>query len=477
MTAGNSTTCTILIVSPSPSLTLRGADQPQVFKPFSWARWFPSLIATFPTRLLGEIFWYILFNLDGTPAKNIEVNRTLLRSTCRHWMNAVDSNSFLWTALVLEPFDLWYKDYNVAPNLVDRFVRCSGEEPLSIRIDASLDRFPHYRQPYANLIMQSILIQLVGLQGDVLRRWTFFKFTCCDLINVSLSGALSAWPAPLLLGVEVNCPGPCGEIVELNAPILRWIIHRESTLFFAPPRGFLFMALTDLTLWAPSGFETGMVIDLYGWLNILRQTPRLVCLRLCIFFAVDNLLPGPLEKEEIIELSYLQHLLVHEEGPWKFLQYLRFPALATMKVDGQMCETLCDRLMKSAQCYEHLSHLKRLWFRRGIATTTPFTVKKGESCYGQFLARLFPDLDSLILPFYTYEYSSQEAPAFLNVWPLGDRWRSKVLVRIRDDIRFPNRAVINGCQDVFKRFFEYPYGAPPGLIEAHRKASLELRRS
>jgi len=475
--ASNSTTCTILIVSPSPSPTPRGADHPQDFKEFTLARWFPSRIATFPTQLLGEIFWYILFNLDGTPAKDIEVKRIMLRSTCQHWMNAVDSSSFLWTALVLEPFDLWYKDYRVPLNLVERFVRCSGEEPMSISIHASLERFPYYARTFADLVMRGILMQLVGPQGDVLKRWTTLKFFCCDHFDVSLLGSLGLWPAPLLTGVEINCPGPFGGIIELNAPMLRWIVHRECTLFFAPRPGFLWMDLTDLTLSAPSSFEHGLNIDFSGWLNIIRQTPRLMCLRLRTMFLVDEFLPGPLEKKEIIELPCLQQICINEDGPWKLLQYLRFPRLATMKIDGALSDTLCGRLMESAQCYDHLSHLKHLWFRRGIIALSALALEEGEAFYGEFLARLFPELASLIVPLSIYGYSNREATALIKVWPRDESWRLHVFTGLRNDTRFPNRAVINGGETVFKALFENFHDASSGALERYRDWCLKKRRS
>ena len=450
----HSTTYTILIVSSSPSPALRGADHLQVFKPLPWTRRFPSLITTFPTRLLGEIFWYILYNLDGTPVKDIEVKRVMLRSVSQHWMNAVDSNPFLWTALVLEDIDLWYKNNRLPSNLVERFVRCSGEEPISISINASLERYPQYHRTFADLLMRRILIMLVGPQGGVLSRWTFFKFICCDHFDVSLLGSLGLWPAPLLTGVEINCPGPFGGTIELNAPILRWLIHHECTLFFAPRPGFLFMNLIDLTLCTPPAFEKPLaIIDLLGWLNMIRQAPRLVCLHLSSYFMLDEYLPGPLEREEIVELSYLQVVVINEDGPWKLLQYLRFPALLAIKIDGGMSDAFCSRMMERAQCYEHLSHIKRLWFRYSISDMTPLTVEEGQSFYGQFLARLFPELDTLIVPFTIYGLSSQEAMAFMKVMSRDEIWRIHVITRLRDDTRFPNRVIMNGGEKVLKMSF------------------------
>jgi hypothetical protein len=404
------------------------------------------------------------------------VKRIMLRSISRHWMDAIDTNSFLWTALVLEPFDLWYKDYHIPSNLVERFVRCSGEEPISISIHASLERYPRYPQVYADLVMRRILLNLVGAQGDVLKRWTSFKFICCDVLDVSLLGNLGLWPAPMLRTVEVNCPGPFGGIIELNAPLLRWIVHRECTLFFAAPRGFLFMYLTDLTLSAPSS-ANGLNIDFFGWLNILRQTPRLMCLRLHSNFLMDELLLGPSEREDIVELSYLQQICINEDGPWKLLQYLRFPTLATLKIDGAFSDNLCHRLVDSAQCYDHLSHLKHLWFRRGITSTTSMTVEEGKSFYGGFLARLFPELDSLIVPFSIYGYSDREAMPFMKLWPQDEGWRLSIFIGIRDDARFPNRAVINGGETVFKRLFQNLHDASSGAIEIYRDRCFKTRRS
>ena len=405
------------------------------------------------------------------------MKRIMLRSVCRHWMDAVDSNSFLWTALVLEPFNLWCRDYDIPLDLTERFVRCSGEEPISITIDASLDRF-RYPRHRADLLMRMILARLFGPQGDVLKRWESFDFTCCTAFDGSLLGPMGSWPAPLLTGVMINCPGLYGCIIELNAPMLRWIVHRESTLFFAPHRGFHFMALSDLTLWAPSSFLGGFVIDFLGWLNILRHTPRLICLHLRTYFPADEFLPGPLDKEEIVELSYLQQIIINNIGPWKLFQYLRFPALVTMKIDGAMSNTLCDRLMASAQCYDHLSHLKHLWFRQSIISTStpPMTVQEAGSFYGQFLARLFPELDTLVVPLSIYGYSNEEAMSYIKVWPQDEGWRVAVFLRLRDDTRFPNRAVINGGETVLKTSFENLHDAPSGALKAYRDLCLKKRR-
>lgn len=448
----------------------------EVLKPLSWARWFGSIIATFPPRLLGEIFWYILYNWDGCPVKDIEVKRVMLRSVCQHWMNAVDSNPFLWTAVVLEDIDLWYKDSLLPLNLVGRFVRCSGEELIAIHINASLQRHPHYHRRYADLVMRQILKMLVGPQGDVLTRWKWFKFSCCEDFDVSLLGSLGLWPAPFLRGVELTCPSQFGGIIELNAPMLCTLIHRESTLFFAPPPGFLFMALADLMLCAPLSFNRALDIDFFGWLNLLRQTPRVICLRLPSTFSVDLLLPGPLEREDIVELSYLQQIVISDDGPWKLLQYLRFPALTTVKIDGALSDTFCGQLMESAQCYDHLSHIKHLWFRRGITAKTPLTVEEGASFYGKFLARLFPELDILIVPFSIYRYSAREARVFMKVCPHHETWRMEVFERLRKDTRFPNRAVINGGEEVFKVCFDYIHDGPFGALEVFRKWCLERRR-
>jgi hypothetical protein len=471
MQASNSTTCTIPLVSSSLSPPPRGADHPQDFKPFSLSFWFTSLIATFPSQLLGEIFQHILFNLDGTPVKDIEVKRVMLRSVCRHWMHAVDSNPFLWRALVLDHFDLWYKNYKIPWDLVERFVRYSGEGPICISINASLERHPHYCRQYAGLVMRGILAMLVGPQGDVLKRWNSFKFSCCGAFDVSLLGSLSLWPAPLLTGVEVNCPGLYGGIIELNAPMLRRIVHRECSLFFAPHQGFPFMALSDLTLWAPPD----VFVDLPEWLKILHETPRLICLCLRDTFQVDVLLPGPLEKDEIVELPYLQQIVINEPGPWKLLQYLRFPTLATLKVDGALSDTFCDRLIQSQQCWDHLSHIKRLWFREGIVSATWSTVEPGKTVYLEFLARLFPELDTLVVPFSIYRYSYKEASYYKKVWPEDERWRVRVFRRLQDDTRFPHRAVINGGETGLKACFENLHDAPSGDLEAHRDLCFKHR--
>ena len=456
----HSTTYTTLIVSSSPSPALRGADHPRVFKPCSCT---PSLIATFPTRLLGEILWYILYNLDGTPVKDIEVKRIMLRSVSKHWMNAVDSNPFLWTALVLEDIDIWYKNDRLPLHLVRRFVRCSEEEPISISINASIERYPQYHRTFADVLMRQILIMLVGPQGGVLRRWNLFKFTCCDHFDVSLLEPLSLWPAPWLTGVEINCPGPYGGIIELNAPMLRWIIHHECTLFIAPRSGFFFMVLADLTLCTPpainpSALEKPLaIVDLFVWLNIIRQAPRLFCLRLSSYFGLDECLPGPSEREEIIELSYLQIIFIYGYGPWKILQYFRFPALISIRIDGAMSDDFCSRMMECAQCYEHLSHIKHLWFRYTISYMPPLTVEEGHSFYGEFLARFFPEINTLIVPFYARGWSNQEALAFKKVQARDEKWKEGVFARLQRDTRFPNRKIINGGEKELKMHFEHPH--------------------
>ncbi len=317
---------------------------------------------------------------------------------------------------------------------------------------------------------------LVGPQGGVLKRWIFFKFICCEHFDVSLLESLGLWPAPWLTGVEINYPGQFGGIIHLNAPILRWIVHRECTLFFAPRPGFLFMALTDLTLSAPLASKNALdTFDFIRWLNILRQTPRLICLRLRSDFLHDEYLPGPSEREDIVELSYLQQVVINDDGPWKLLQYLRFPALTTMKIDGSMSDVLCGFLVDRAQCYEHLSHLKHLWFRRSITLMTPpWSVEGGEFAFGEFLARLFPELEALIVPFSIYGYSNQEAMSFIKVQPPNESWRMQVFAGLQDDTRFPNRAVINGGEKVFKMFFEHLHDAPYGALEVYR--DFERRR-
>jgi len=460
-----------------PEPHAKRADHPPDFKKFSFACWFPSRIATFPTRLLGEIFWYILYDVDGTPVKDIEVERTTLRSICQHWMNAIDSNSFLWRALVLEPFDLWYRDYRVPVNLVERFVRCSGDEPISISIRASLERYPHYAQAYADLVIREIIMNLVGPQGDVLKRWASFKFSCCDLFDASLLGPLGLWPAPLLTVLEIHHPGRFGGVIELNAPMLRRLVHHKCSLFFSPRRDFHFIHLTFLVLSTPSALDNGVIVNHYGWLNLLRQAPRLISLRLhTIVFPEDDFFPGPFVKEAIVELSHLQQIIINEDGPWKFLQYLRLPALTTMRIEGAFSDTLCNRLLGHAQCYDHLSHIKNLWFQRSLTTASLLTIEEGGSFYGGFLARLFPDLHSLIVPYSIYGYSAQEAMPLMKVWPRDDAWRGMVLARIWGDTRFPNRAVVNGGETVFKEHFECLHDVP-GDLEAYRILSLKERRS
>ena len=449
----------------------------EVFKLPSLARWFSPIIATLPPRLLGEIFWHILYNLNGTPVKDIEVKRVMLRSVCKYWMNAIDSNPRLWTAIVLEDIDLWYRDSQLPLNLVERVIRHSGEEPIEISINASLQRHPHRHPIYSGLLIRQILGMLIGPQGDVLKRWKWFKFSCCDHFDVSLLGSLGLWPAPFLVGLELTCPGQFGGFIELNAPMLQYLVHRECTLFAAPPPGFHFMALVDLTLSAPLSFERALDIDFAGWLNLLRQTPRLISLRLDSTFAVDLLLPGPSEREDIIELSYLQQIIISDDGPWKLLQYLRFPALTTLKVSGALSETFCTQLMESAQCYDHLSHLKYLWFRQSIITTeTRMTVEEGASFYGNFLTRLFPELDTLIIPFSIYGYSARKVLAFRKVQPPGESWRFHVFGRLQHDTRFPNRAVINGGEEVLKECFYCTRYRPCRAVEGFRQWCLEGRR-
>ena len=404
--------------------------------------------------------------------KDIEAKRTILRHTCQYWMNAVDSNSFLWTALVLEPLDLWYKDRRVPMSIVDRFIICSGEEPISISIHASLERYPYYHHTYADLVIKGILSTLVGPQGDVLKRWTSFNFSCCEICDVSLLTFLGQWPAPLLTALEINCPGPSGGIIELNAPMLHRLVLHESTLFFAPPRGFLFMELASLTLSAPSSLENGLTIDFFGWMAILRQTPRLISLRLHSILSIDEFLRGPSTNEEIVELSYLQQIFINEHGPWKFLQYLRFPALATIKIDGAFSDYLCQRLMKTPQFYEHLSHLKHLWFRRGITSVASLTVAEGQYIYRQFLARLFPELDSLIVPQSLHVSTIQGTTDFPRVWPDDEIWRLQVFRRIRRDPQFPNRAVLNGGEKLFEELFESLHDGSSGVLKVCRIACL-----
>ena len=391
-------------------------------------------------------------------------------------MHAVDTNPFLWRALVLEHYDLWYKFYNVPLSLVERFVRCSGEEPISISIDASLERHPEYIQTHASAITLDVFKMLIGPQGDVLKRWNSFKITCCDRFDISRLYLLGLWPAPLLTSVEINYPGQFGGIIELNSPMIRRIVHRECTLFFAPCAGFHFMALTDLTLWAPSAADLCMVVDLTVWVRILRQTPRLVSLRLRANSSMDELLPGPSKKEEIIQLSYLEQIFIDEEGPWKLLQYLRCRTLATMKIDGALSESFCDRLLGHAQYYDHLSHLKHLWFRSSIITTTQFTVEQAATFYRGFLARLFPKLNTLIVPFSIYGYSNQMAACLSKVWPKDEGWRVQIFLRLRDDALFPKRAVINGGEYVFKVFFEDLHDGSSGALQAHRYTCLRERR-
>ena len=348
---------------------------------------------------------------------------------------------------------------------------------MLISINASLKRYPNYHRTFADLLMRWILQMLVGFQGRELKRWVSFKLICCEQFDVSLLEPLSLWPAPWLIDAEINCPGPFGGTIELNAPNLRRLVHHECSLYFAPRPGFFFMALTDLTLSPPTIERPLAIFDLFGWVNIIRQAPRLVCLRLSTYFMLDEFLPGPLERDEIIDLSRLQLLVINGDGPWKLLQYLRFPALTTIKIDGEMSAAFCSRILDHAQCYEHLSHIKRLWIRSTIAYMPSWTIEQGHSFYAGFLARLFPKLDTFIIPFSIYAWSAQEATAYKRVLSLDDNWRARVLSSLRDDTQFPNRAVINGGEKVFKMSFDHPHLPSNGVIEAFRHWLLKARGS